>query len=229
MPPWSAAQLLATKRLFSAIAASASAPSGRKIGSFLSSLHDALLSRSMHALPSHGAHFAQRTMLGGRGSENNSLGKAAKSWSAKLLSNIRKEPAGGRSLLTAGLLARGAKDGVGSAPVRTFFQQGYYRPHSGGVKTSLTMATPQSMSTAATAGLTGLVNGGPVAQKRVAYWLFGSAGWVFSMVVLGGVTRLTRSGLSMTDWRFAGGLPPLTEEEWEVEFNKYKQSPEYKK
>lgn len=49
------------------------------------------------------------------------------------------------------------------------------------------------------------------------------------MVVLGGVTRLTRSGLSMTDWKFTGGLPPLTEEEWLIEFEKYKQSPEYKR
>ncbi|OAE27545.1 hypothetical protein AXG93_2225s1060 [Marchantia polymorpha subsp. ruderalis] len=49
------------------------------------------------------------------------------------------------------------------------------------------------------------------------------------MVVLGGVTRLTRSGLSMTDWKFAGGLPPITREEWEVEFAKYQASPEYRR
>ncbi|XP_062081333.1 cytochrome c oxidase assembly protein COX15-like [Humulus lupulus] len=57
-------------------------------------------------------------------------------------------------------------------------------------------------------------------------WL---AAWVFSMVVLGGVTRLTRSGLSMTDWKFSGGLPPLSDEEWLQEFEKYKLSPEYKR
>jgi heme A synthase len=49
------------------------------------------------------------------------------------------------------------------------------------------------------------------------------------MVVLGGVTRLTRSGLSMTDWKFAGGLPPLTVEQWQMEFLKYQNSPEYKR
>ena len=49
------------------------------------------------------------------------------------------------------------------------------------------------------------------------------------MVVLGGMTRLTRSGLSMTDWKFTGRLPPLTDEDWLVEFEKYKQSPEYKR
>lgn len=43
-----------------------------------------------------------------------------------------------------------------------------------------------------------LVNGGAAAQRQVYYWLVGCTGWVFSMVVLGGVTRLTRSGLSMT-------------------------------
>ncbi|POO02882.1 COX15/CtaA family [Trema orientale] len=78
-------------------------------------------------------------------------------------------------------------------------------------------------------GLKLLVNGGPRAQKMVGIWLFGSAAWVFSMVVLGGVTRLTRSGLSMTDWKFTGGLPPLSDEEWLLEFEKYKQSPEYKR
>jgi cytochrome c oxidase assembly protein subunit 15 len=74
-----------------------------------------------------------------------------------------------------------------------------------------------------------LVTGGSSAQKMVGIWLFGSAAWVFSMVVLGGVTRLTRSGLSMTDWKFTGSLPPLSDEDWLLEFEKYKQSPEYKR
>lgn len=78
-------------------------------------------------------------------------------------------------------------------------------------------------------GLKFLVTAGPHARKMVGIWLFGSAAWVFSMVVLGGVTRLTRSGLSMTDWKFSGSLPPLTDEDWLVEFEKYKQSPEYKR
>ena len=78
-------------------------------------------------------------------------------------------------------------------------------------------------------GLQLLVHGGSRAQKMVGIWLFGSAAWVFSMVILGGVTRLTRSGLSMTDWKFTGSLPPLSDEEWLVEFEKYKQSPEYKR
>lgn len=74
-----------------------------------------------------------------------------------------------------------------------------------------------------------LVTAGPHAQKAIGIWLFASAAWVFSMVILGGVTRLTRSGLSMTDWKFTGSLPPLSDEDWLIEFEKYKQSPEFKR
>ncbi len=48
-------------------------------------------------------------------------------------------------------------------------------------------------------------------RKQLAVWLGVCSGWVFSMVVLGGVTRLTRSGLSMTDWKFTGERPPRTQ------------------
>ncbi|KAL6541846.1 Cytochrome c oxidase assembly protein cox15 [Orobanche gracilis] len=80
-----------------------------------------------------------------------------------------------------------------------------------------------------TEGLKLLVTAEPHAQKAVGIWLFVSAAWVFSMVILGGVTRLTRSGLSMTDWKFTGRLPPLSDDEWLIEFENYKQSPEYKR
>ena len=63
----------------------------------------------------------------------------------------------------------------------------------------------------------------------LGYWLLGVGGAVFGMVVLGGVTRLTRSGLSMVDWRPQGRLPPQSEAEWAEEFDKYKQFPEYKR
>jgi cytochrome c oxidase assembly protein subunit 15 len=50
------------------------------------------------------------------------------------------------------------------------------------------------------------------------------------MVVLGGVTRLTESGLSITEWKpLVGVIPPLSEADWQEEFEKYKQFPEYKK
>ncbi|KAK4803775.1 hypothetical protein SAY86_003592 [Trapa natans] len=91
------------------------------------------------------------------------------------------------------------------------------------------MSTAASVSAGSKEGFKLLVTGGPKAQKLVGIWLFGSAAWVFSMVILGGATRLTRSGLSMTDWKFTGSLPPLTDEDWIKEFEKYKQSPEYKR
>ncbi|CDY17386.1 BnaA10g10200D [Brassica napus] len=91
------------------------------------------------------------------------------------------------------------------------------------------MSTLAASSSESKEGLKLLVTGGPQARKWVGTWLFGSAAWVFSMVVLGGVTRLTRSGLSMTDWKFTGEFPPLSDEAWAKEFEKYKQSPEYKR
>lgn len=91
------------------------------------------------------------------------------------------------------------------------------------------MSTVASVGMKSKEGLKLLVNGGPHAQKMVGIWLFGSAAWVFSMVILGGVTRLTRSGLSMTDWKFTGSLPPLSDEEWLLEFDKYRRSPEFKR
>lgn len=66
------------------------------------------------------------------------------------------------------------------------------------------------------------------AQNRpVAFWLLGVAGLVGGMIVVGGATRLTRSGLSMVTWKPHGGLPPMTTAEWEEEFELYKQFPEY--
>ena len=53
------------------------------------------------------------------------------------------------------------------------------------------------------------------------------SGLVAAMVSVGGITRLTRSGLSMTDWSITGRLPPTTQERWEEEFEIYKQFPEY--
>eukprot|EP00898_Chlorokybus_atmophyticus_P004061 jgi/Chlat1/4656/Chrsp3S05606 len=82
---------------------------------------------------------------------------------------------------------------------------------------------------ASTAIVHPLVRGGPAAERAVSIWLYSSAAWVFSMVVLGGVTRLTRSGLSMTEWRFAGTRPPWTQGDWENEFTKYRASPEFQR
>lgn len=65
-------------------------------------------------------------------------------------------------------------------------------------------------------------------HKSVVRWLFTGCFLIFIMVVIGGVTRLTHSGLSMVDWNlFMGSIPPIGEEEWAETFNKYKQFPEY--
>ncbi len=65
-------------------------------------------------------------------------------------------------------------------------------------------------------------------DKVIAWWLFIVAGLVFVMVVVGGLTRLTKSGLSMVHWKFTGEQRPVTAEDWAVEFDRYKESPEYK-
>ncbi|XP_064630260.1 heme A synthase COX15-like [Lineus longissimus] len=67
------------------------------------------------------------------------------------------------------------------------------------------------------------------ADKLVGTWLLTCAGMAFGAVVIGGVTRLTESGLSMVDWHLIKGMkPPRTQEEWQNEFNKYQQFPEFK-
>jgi len=58
-------------------------------------------------------------------------------------------------------------------------------------------------------------------------WILGTAGMVVGMVHVGGLTRLTQSGLSMTDWSVVGTLPPLNRREWQTEFERYKQYPEW--
>ena len=68
-----------------------------------------------------------------------------------------------------------------------------------------------------------------LSPPAVGGWLLGSAILVFAVIVVGGVTRLTESGLSITEWRpIAGVLPPLSRAEWEGEFDKYKATPEFK-
>ncbi len=67
-------------------------------------------------------------------------------------------------------------------------------------------------------------------DRVVANWLLVCCGLVFAMVVLGGVTRLTGSGLSMVEWRpIMGTLPPLSAEEWQNKFEIYQLTPEFQK
>jgi cytochrome c oxidase assembly protein subunit 15 len=69
----------------------------------------------------------------------------------------------------------------------------------------------------------------PASLKPVRVWLYGLAALVFLMVLVGGVTRLTDSGLSITEWKpVVGMVPPLSEAAWEGEFAKYRRIPEYR-
>ena len=66
-------------------------------------------------------------------------------------------------------------------------------------------------------------------RRRVAGWLLLCAGLVFAMVLVGGVTRLTRSGLSIVEWQpLVGALPPLSQADWEALFARYRETPEFR-
>ncbi|XP_029963346.1 heme A synthase COX15 isoform X1 [Salarias fasciatus] len=66
-------------------------------------------------------------------------------------------------------------------------------------------------------------------NRILGRWLLGCSGLVVGAVVLGGVTRLTESGLSMVDWHLVREMkPPQSQAEWEAEFSKYQQFPEFK-
>ncbi|MEQ9123415.1 MAG: COX15/CtaA family protein, partial [Alphaproteobacteria bacterium] len=69
----------------------------------------------------------------------------------------------------------------------------------------------------------------PHARRALAIWLFLVAGCVGAMTVIGGITRLTESGLSMVEWRpLIGWLPPVSHEEWMRVFELYRATPEYR-
>jgi cytochrome c oxidase assembly protein subunit 15 len=67
-------------------------------------------------------------------------------------------------------------------------------------------------------------------NKTVIIWLLSGCALLFIMVVVGGITRLTNSGLSMTDWHLVTDtFPPMTEEKWQHAFEEYQKFPEYQK
>jgi len=80
------------------------------------------------------------------------------------------------------------------------------------------------MTMASTANTTSSID----AARPVGLWLAASAVMVFAMMLIGAITRLTESGLSMVEWRpLIGALPPLTEVEWQRIFDLYRQTSEY--
>jgi heme a synthase len=71
----------------------------------------------------------------------------------------------------------------------------------------------------------------PVLQyssRPVAVWLLIGVGMLVVQILLGGITRLSGSGLSITEWNvITGALPPLNEQQWVTEFEKYRQTPQF--
>ena len=66
-------------------------------------------------------------------------------------------------------------------------------------------------------------------SRAIRLWLYIVAAFIFAMVVVGGATRLTESGLSITEWQpVTGALPPLNEAQWQTEFQKYQAIPQYR-
>jgi cytochrome c oxidase assembly protein subunit 15 len=69
----------------------------------------------------------------------------------------------------------------------------------------------------------------PDSHRAVARWLLACCALVFVMVVVGGITRLTHSGLSIVEWQpLVGTLPPLNDAQWEETFAKYRKTPEFR-
>ena len=79
----------------------------------------------------------------------------------------------------------------------------------------------------ASAALTGETAGG-ARPLAVARWLLAVACLVVAIVVVGGITRLTESGVSITEWKpVTGAIPPLTQGQWQAEFDAYRQTPQF--
>lgn len=99
---------------------------------------------------------------------------------------------------------------------------GDHAPHPKACETGLTGAMAQQRALSATLG--------PAAPgtEAVRVWLLTVAALIFLMVSLGGATRLTGSGLSITEWQpIIGAVPPLSDAAWQEAFDKYKQIPQY--
>ncbi len=80
------------------------------------------------------------------------------------------------------------------------------------------------------APVTGVIDAGKRGARRgIRLWLIVLFALVFVMILVGGLTRLTDSGLSITEWKpVTGAMPPMSEAAWQVEFDKYREIPEYK-
>jgi len=73
-----------------------------------------------------------------------------------------------------------------------------------------------------------MANNIKINNNYINIWLFICCIMIFTMIIIGGLTRLTESGLSIVEWRLYGYLPPLNDADWIELFNKYKKFPEFK-
>src|SRR5450631_576046 len=90
----------------------------------------------------------------------------------------------------------------------------------------MTSSTPSGLAT--TSRMTDAPRAARGEPRAVALWLLACCALVFAMIIVGGVTRLTHSGLSITEWQpIVGTLPPLTTADWNEAFTKYQATPEY--
>jgi heme A synthase len=65
-------------------------------------------------------------------------------------------------------------------------------------------------------------------RRHLRWWFLSGAALTFAILVIGGITRLTQSGLSIVDWKpIMGVIPPIGEEQWREAFERYRQFPEY--
>ena len=66
-------------------------------------------------------------------------------------------------------------------------------------------------------------------NKQVAFWLLTGVAMIVIQVLIGGITRLTESGLSITEWKpITGALPPLNDAAWQAELDRYKVTDQFK-
>jgi heme a synthase len=96
--------------------------------------------------------------------------------------------------------------------------------HIGSIRSMANVIAPQSLQSKGFAG----VQNRDLADRRVGIWLFFISFLVLCMVIVGGATRLTDSGLSITEWApIRGAIPPLNSADWAAEFDRYRAIPEY--
>ncbi|OCF38944.1 cytochrome c oxidase assembly protein subunit 15 [Kwoniella heveanensis CBS 569] len=105
----------------------------------------------------------------------------------------------------------------------TYFYPSHSFRCSRGIATATAPPPPASASASSSTSTPAI----PVIPRSLPYWLYGCSALVFGIIVIGGLTRLTESGLSIVEWQpITGILPPITKEEWDAEWEKYRLSPE---